>query len=336
MRARLVAVAALAMLGGLAMTQTPRRLNPVIELLEQKKPVFGLYAPANPRGGRGGRGGADSAAAAAAAAAAQAAAKTPAQLAADALAYPNADLIFDGTMEGNFDRGYTTFSEFAKGMSDGGVLQKTPYARLKQPLFVKMSKIGDNTTLAAERISKQLNLGVAGVVFVGVESAAELRAGLAAMRFRSNGGTRPDDVGVAPAHWGMTEAQYKQKADLWPLNKNGELVNWAIVESREGIDRVREIAAVPGIGVLFPGAGTLGGVYSTTDSTGRRVRDDAGWEAAIQKVLAACKEFNVPCGMPATERDIEMRTQQGFSVFIINWGDAGFRAVDIGRRVGGR
>ena len=336
MRARLVTFAALATLGGLAMTQTPRRLNPVIELLEQKKPVFGLYAPANPGGGRGGRGGADSAAAAAAAAAAQAAAKTPAQLAADALAYPNADLIFSGTMEGNFDRGYATFTEFARGMSDGGVLQKAPYAHLKQPLFVKMTKIGSDHALAAERISKQLNLGVAGVVFVNVESATELKAGLAAMRFRSNGGTRPDAVGVAPAHWGMTDAQYRQKADLWPLNKNGELVNWTIVESREGIDKIREIAAVPGIGVLFPGAGTLRGVYSTTDANGQRVRDDAAWEAAIQKVLVACKEFSVPCGYPATANDIEMRMQQGFSVFIINWGDAGFRTVDIGRRVGGR
>jgi hypothetical protein len=27
---------------------------------------------------------------------------------------------------------------------------------------------------------------------------------------------------------------------------------------------------------------------------------------------------------------------QGFSVFVINWGDAGFKAVDIGRAAGGR
>ena len=28
--------------------------------------------------------------------------------------------------------------------------------------------------------------------------------------------------------------------------------------------------------------------------------------------------------------------KQGFSVFVINWGDAGFKTVDIGRRVGNR
>lgn len=337
MRTRTGVLIGVVMLGSLAMTQTPRRFNPVIELLEQKRPVFGLYAPANPRAGRGGRAGAGAAAGGAGgAAAAQPAMKTAAQLAADALAYPNADLIFDGSMEGNFDRGYATFSEFAKGMSDGGVLQKQPFARLRQPLFVKMTKIGDDHALAIERISKQLNLGVAGIVFVDVESAAELKAGLAAMRFKSKGGTRPDNVGAAPAHWGMTEQAYREKADLWPVNPNGELVNWTIVESLEGLENIREIAAVPGIGVLFPGAGTLRSVFMTTNADGQRVRDTVAWEAAIQKVLAACKEFNVPCGYPATENDIEERMKQGFSVFIISWGDAGFRAVDIGRRVGGR
>jgi hypothetical protein len=93
---------------------------------------------------------------------------------------------------------------------------------------------------------------------------------------------------------------------------------------------------VPGIGVLFPGAGTLRGVFTTTDASGQRVFDQAGWEGAIQQVLAACREFNVACGYPANENDIETRMKQGFSVFVIGWGDAGFRAVDIGRRVAGR
>ncbi|MEX2179543.1 MAG: hypothetical protein WD801_12585 [Gemmatimonadaceae bacterium] len=46
---------------------------------------------------------------------------------------------------------------------------------------------------------------------------------------------------------------------------------------------------MPGIGVLFPGAGTLRGIFSTVDSTGRRVLDQAAWEGAIQQVLAACR-----------------------------------------------
>ena len=76
-------------------------------------------------------------------------------------------------------------------------------------------------------------------------------------------------------------------------------------------------------------------MFTTTDADGARNFDAAGWEAAIQSVLAACKEFNVPCGYPATENDIEMRMQQGFSVFIMGWGEAGFRAIDLGRKASG-
>jgi 2-keto-3-deoxy-L-rhamnonate aldolase RhmA len=330
MRERLMLmVAATSLVGAVAFTQAPRRLNPVIELLEQKKPVFGLYAPSNRRPGRGGG-------AAAQPAANPEPAKTPAQLAQDALAYSAQDYVFDGTMEGDFDRAYPTFVEFMKGMAAGGALQKAPFARLRHPVMVKTHEIAPDPALAAQRIAKQLNTGVSGIVLVDVQSAEEVKQGLAAMRFKSKGGTRPDDVGDAPAYWGMSEKEYKEKADVWPLNPKGELVNWTIVESKEGLARVREIAAVKGVGVLFPGAGTLRGVFTTTDANGQRVFDEKGWEAAIQQVLAACKEFNVACGYPATPNDIEMRMQQGFSVFVINWGENGFKTIDIGKKASGR
>ena len=80
----------------------------------------------------------------------------------------------------------------------------------------------------------------------------------------------------------MSEAEYKQKADVWPLNPDGELINWTIIESKEGLAKVREIAAVKGIGVLWPGAGTLRGMFTTTNAAGERVFDEKGWEGAIQ------------------------------------------------------
>lgn len=307
---------------------TRQRLNPVIDLLEQRKPVFGLYAPSAGRGS----GGAPGAATGAPAAPAQ----TPADLAKDGLAYGKADFLFSGSMERGVDRGLSAFADFVTAMRDAGAVTRAPSLRLRSPLVVKTPKIAPDSAKAIENISRQLNLGVSAIVLVDVESAEEVRQGLSAMRFKSKGGTRPDDVGSAPAHWGMTAEEYKTKADLWPLNPDGELVNWTIVESREGLARVREIAAVKGIGVLFPGAGTLRGVFSTTNAEGQRVFDSAGWEAAIQQVLSACKEFNVPCGYPATADDIETRMKQGFSVFIMSWGEAGFKAVDIGRQVSGR
>jgi 4-hydroxy-2-oxoheptanedioate aldolase len=220
-------------------------------------------------------------------------------------------------------------------MFDAGMLKKQPTPHMSHPLAVKMHEIAPDPAVAAANIARQLNLGVSTVVFVDVTSADELRTGIAAMRLAANGGTRPADVGDAPARWGMSDTEYRQKADLWPLNPTGELVAWAIVESEEGLANVRDIAAVPGVGVLFPGAGTLRGLF-TRNEGGERTFDEAGWEAAIQKVLAACKEFEVACGYPANANDIEMRMSQGFSVFIMNWGEAGFQAIDIGRAAAGR
>lgn len=309
--------AAAAAFTGLTLRPVEPRLNGVIALLEQGRPVFGLYAPSNPRAGRGG---------------ASEPERTPAQLAEAALSNATADFLFDGSMEGNYERGLSSYSAFAAAMAKAA----GPSGVLRRPLVVKTPEIAPDGQLAARRIAEQLDLGTAGVVFVSVESAAEVRAGLAAMRFRSRGGTRPEAVGEAPSAWGMSEAEYRKRGDLWPLNPEGELMAWVIVESREGLARLREIAAVEGIGVLFPGAGTLRGVFTATDASGQRVFDEKGWEDAIQQVLAACKEFNVPCGYPATANDIELRMEQGFRVFIMNWGEQGFRAIDIGRRVSGR
>ena len=306
------------------------RLNPAIDLLEQNKPVFGVYVPS--AGGNRGRG----VGGAAAVPTPPPVVKQPIDLAKDALAYPAADFLFNGSMEGGVDRGLTAYTDFVKAMGDVAGADKPPFFGLVHPLIVKTPKIAVDPVKAIDNISRQLNVGAAGIMFVEVESADEVRRGLAAMRFKSNGGTRPNDVGMAPAVWGMSAQDYKQTADLWPLNPSGELINWTIVESKEGLAHVREIAAVKGIGVLWPGAGTLRGVFSTTNADGQRVVDAAAHEAAIQQVLAACKEFHVPCGYPANANDIETRMQQGFSVFVMNWGDAGFKAVELGRKAAGR
>ena len=334
MHSRLVSTAAcLSALGSAALvlaqapapTEVRKHHNPVIDLLEQSKPVFGLYAPSNRRFSPPG-----------APTPTPVPPKTPLELAKDAVAYKSTDYIFDGSMEGDFEKAYPVFAEFAKAMGEAGVVAKTPVLRLTHPLVVKMNEIAPDSLKAVERIGRQLDLGVSGVVFVGVESAEEVKTGLAAMRYKENGGTRADRVGSAPALWGMTEKEYREQADLWPLNPKGELMNWTIVESKVGLAHVREIAAVKGISVLFPGAGTLRGVFTSTNDKGEKVVDTVAWEAAIQQVLAACKEFNVPCGYPARAEDIEMRMKQGFSVFVINWGEPGFKTIDIGRRLAGR
>src|SRR5262245_43534104 len=227
-----MAIGIAAAMGTTVASQKPKdpHLNPMIDLHAQKKPLFGLYAPANRGAGRRGAGGDPSAPAPA-----PPPQKTPAELVKEALAYEKSDFLFNGSMEYGVDRGIGPFTDFVNALMDGAPAA----ARWQHPLSVKTPKIAEDPAKAIDNIRRQLNLGVSTIVFVGVESADEVKKGLAAMRFKSNGGTRPDDVGVAPKYWGMTDPAYRERADLWPLNPKGELTNWTIVESREGLAHVR-------------------------------------------------------------------------------------------------
>lgn len=286
-----------------AQEQYSRRLNPMIELIEQGKPVFGLYMPRDRSGNR-----------------------TPMTLAREAISNRKIDFLFSGNMPNRFPL-------FLDGLKAEGVVKK---GQLTHPMMLKIHKISNDPQGALNEISEQLNLGVSGQMFVEVETAEEVLFGLTAMRYKSKGGTRPDSVGNASAYWGMSEKEYREKADLWPLNPSGELINWTIIESEKGLVNTREIASIKGIGVLWPGAGTLRRVTARLTASGESVPDPVAHEASIQRVLAACKEFNVACGIPANPGDIEKRMKQGFSVFVMGWGEDGFKTVDIGRRVGGR
>ena len=300
--------------GSLAEGPAAKRLNPMITLHEGDRPLFGLYAPSiRPRARSN----------------ASSPAKSPSDRAGEVLGFGTSDYVFDGSMEGGVERGLPSFLELRNAMQAAGADASS------HPFVVKMAKL-ESEEQAVHEVGLQLDAGVSGIMFVEVESAEEVRWGLRAMRYSDDDGTRRNGVGSAPGYWGVTEAEYVEKADLWPLDPDGELVSWVIVESHEGLANVREIAAVPGIGVLWPGAGTLRGLFSTVGDDGQRVLDQEGWENAIQSVLSACKEFDVPCGYPANSSDIEMRLGQGFSVFVMGWGEGGFETVEMGRKLAGR
>src|SRR5204863_5517647 len=123
-------------------------------------------------------------------------------------AYANADFLFSGSLEGGLERGWAGVSDFFKAMDEVAGPKRAPFFGLTHAMVLKIPKIDPDRAKAVENISRELNLGAAGLMFVETESAEEVRQGLAAMRFKSKGGTRPDDVGTAPAHWGMNVEEY--------------------------------------------------------------------------------------------------------------------------------
>jgi len=337
-RLALVLVVIAAGLSVVAQGQQGTHLNPLVDLLKNGQVVIGTSAPALPRqgGGRRGGGAGDPAATPTPTPTPTAPVRTNADLAKDTYAHPEIDYFFSGGMEGSVDAGLAAFTAYAEALAEAGPLTTSGPRRLRAPLSVKTPKLSTNPANIIPNISKQLNAGVAAISFVHVDTAAELEQGIAAMRFVSKGGTRPEDVGNAPKYWGLTEKEYREKADVWPINPNGELLAWAIIETKEGIANLRDIAKVKGLSAIIIGAGTLRGVF-TNEVNGQRVRDEKAWEDANQQILAVCKEVKMPCGFPAYATDIEERYKQGFRVFIIQaFNESGFQAVEIGRRIGGR
>jgi hypothetical protein len=171
------------------------------------------------------------------------------EVAKETVGYTRADYLYTS---GTSDAFLRYMEEIKKA---GGSMRTHPFA----------AKIGiwhANQENVNNAIVRQLNAGHVSVSMEQVESAQEVRDVIKAMRLVSAGGTRPDTgLENAAAYWGLSVEQYKQKADIWPINKNGELLISVIIESREGVAKAREIAAEPGVGQIFAGYGTLGGVF---------------------------------------------------------------------------
>jgi 4-hydroxy-2-oxoheptanedioate aldolase len=294
------------------------RINPMIALHEKGLPVFGVAHVRFTAGG--GRGAADG--------------QTQAEpdlfaVARETVAYRMADYEYNTWSSASAAR----YADYMRAIVAAGGSARN------HPFVAKIPIVKDNPEAARLRIYEQLNAGQMGLSMQRVESPEEVRQVVSAMRFRSKGGTRPEDgIGLAAAYWGLTPAQYLEKADVWPINPNGELVIRVIIESLEGLKNVRAIAAEPGVGGLTVGVGTLGGVFTTTNAAGQRVRDQAALDKAVLDILAACKEFKVPCGHPANNpAEMERLFGMGFSYFAMqSRNQNAFDAVMTGRRLSGR
>jgi len=147
------------------------------------------------------------------------------------------------------------------------------------PMLLRIPPIRDGHDQARARVTEGLRAGVAGIVYPHVENA--------------------EDAALAVSALGD---------QAWPANPKGHLVNLLLLEDQVAIDNVREIVSTAGVSMVSPGPGDLRRVY---DGDMERV------ENAIQTVLAACLELDVPCGVTAGAEDIADRLEQGFRIIIV-------------------
>ncbi len=163
-----------------------------------------------------------------------------------------------------------------------------------RPMALRIPPIGEGEEAARDHVRQGLAAGVEAIVVPHMEST--------------------DQAAVAVSALGP---------DSWPGNPGGHLVSMLIVEDKVGIANVREIVSTPAVSVVFAGPGDLRRAYE---------RDMEAVENAIQTVLSACKEFDVPCGITAGVDDIAERLEQGFRVIIVTQAEA----LAVGRAAAGR
>jgi 4-hydroxy-2-oxoheptanedioate aldolase len=170
------------------------------------------------------------------------------------------------------------------------------------PAVTPLIRIPANGGEMNQWIVKQvLDIGAYGVVWPRVSTAEEAYNAVRACRYprpKSAPAYEPEGQrGDAPVHaaryWGLTQPEYYAKADVWPLNPQGEILVIIMCEDVQAIDNLPQILKVPGIGVVLIGEGDL----SQNLGYPRQYEHPAVVEAmtAIRRI---CSEHGVACGHP--------------------------------------
>jgi len=286
----------------------PKRINPVIEWLEQGQPVY--YTGPSERSYEGG--------------------KRDAQTWADYITYD-----FE---HGPFDM--VGLRDYMRGLVDGGPIASghcTPAVVVTLPV-TGTSEMAIRAN--AWQISHVLSAGVHGILLCHAEDPAAVRAFVECARWPVNrigvddgrlgeGRMGNGAQGFAARIWGLSPTEYIRKADPWPLNPEGELFLGLKIENRRALARCEESLAVPGIAFAEWGPGDMGLAFGHLD------RHDPPYPQdmidARARVKAACDQNGVAFLNAARPENVVQMIDEGVKVLA-----ARQEAAQIGRRHTGR
>ncbi len=249
----------------------PERINRAIELLEQGQPIY--YT-----GGH-----------------------TGAVLTYEAgreMAKTWADYINIGMEHGCFDM--TGLDNFMRGLVDGGPTNsghRTPTVIVEAPVDG-----GSEAVIRANawQFQQILARGVHGILLCNAEDPDAIRAFVESCRYPCNTiGEGPElgpgrrGVGAQPTAapiWGVSVEEYVEKADVWPLNPEGELMLGLKIENKRALVNAEESVKVPGISFAEPGPGDMSMSFGYKK---RPVPPTQELQDAHDRIFAACKAAGV-------------------------------------------
>ena len=290
-----------------AQTPKPKRINRAIELLEQGQPIYytGSHSGTTGTFEQG---------------------KKDAQTYADYLSYDMEHAPFD--VQG--------LAEYMRGLAAGGPTKsghRTPAVIVNVPV--------NGTDEAAVRanawmFSQVLATGVHGVMLTHADTPGAVRAFIEAVRLpiHKQGLDRGIQEGRRGAHgtptaaqiWGVSQDEYLDKADAWPLNPNGELLLGLKLEDKYALANAEDNLKVPGVGFAEWGPGDMA-LSLGVRGGGNVAERDPKMLAARAKVFAAAKANKIFFLNSMNPQNVIDMIKEGVMV-----GPANQQATEIGRK----
>ncbi len=305
-------VAGIALAGGVAITLAqapkPKRINRAIELLAEDQPVYYMGSHSGTTG-------------------------TFEQGVKDAQTY--ADYISYDMEHAPFD--VKGLAEYMRGLVKGGPTRsghRTPAVIVNVPVNGL-----DETTVRANAwmFNQVLATGVHGVLLTHADDPGAVRAFVEAIRFPihkegvgvdglKEGRRGVHGVPTAAAIWGVSQEEYLKKADVWPLNPEGELLLGLKLEDKYALANADANLKVPGIAFAEWGPGDMALSLGVMGS-GRAAQNDPRMKDARATVLSACKANHRFFLNTMTPTDVIEMIKEGVRI-----GPAGPEAAEIGRK----
>jgi 4-hydroxy-2-oxoheptanedioate aldolase len=174
------------------------------------------------------------------------------------------------------------------------------------PAVTPMVRIPPNGIEKAQWQAKQvLDIGAYGVVWPHISSVDEAYSAVSACRYPRlksapnyhPAGLRGDGPTQAVRYWGLTQQEYYERADVWPLSPKGEIFVILQMEDTQGIEALDDILTkVPGIGCILIGEGDL-----SQELGFPRQYEHPEVLKWMARVVDTCKKHKVAVGHPHVE-----------------------------------
>jgi 4-hydroxy-2-oxoheptanedioate aldolase len=208
------------------------------------------------------------------------------------------------------------------------------------PAVTPIARIPANGAEMNQSFSKQvLDRGVYGVIWPHINNVAQAYNAVASCRYGrpknaplyEPQGKRGDGPMAAARYWGLTQAEYYSRADVWPLAPQGEIFVMLMIESVAGIENLDDILAnVPGVGGVLIGEGDL----SQELGYARQYEHPVVLEA-MAKIVASCKKHNVVVGHPhVTSANLDRLLAEGYR-FLMSAPSRSYGVVGKAREMAG-